>query len=1190
MSPKDSVRLFSTRTIVAVGVVSAVSLALILPSREKLLSLINESSTADISLAFLNELGSEKNKSLDVELSKAKNYLAQGKYDNSLQILDGLLADQTSYEEYQHKDKIVYLYIKTLIDQNNSLDGQLNSQVIEKFEYVADNLLSGLDYTSASLIAKYAHGLNKPDLALKILLPYASLNEDIDTSKLISLALESNQLEKATELFIEVFNKQETIENAKRLFELYTTANQPEKLEAFISNYDGPLRSNPEFLKITANYAEKSGMLSVALQNLSALAVIAPSAEVYEQVSKLALANNDLSSAAKYLSRSLELNPNSEGYAQLNRIYLWMGEILLAQRTSLASIALKPTQDAVRRGIIESKALAHKRTQGRLYTKLSENNWILTKEYDVWIDAIEKGLGNAVAIEQVLKLLRLRSGDAKLLGHLSRLYSYGDKHQLVVNTLGNIEKIRPLNDEETLRGAYAFMMLDQGKNALNILRRGPDWRKESDDYIEFIALLAYENGDRQLATQTMEYLRQTNSNNFDLYIYVRLLSPISKQTVGPLLTLYNDTQDVNMLTPLLFYAFDNNDRSLFEELIIPTLGDEKLSQNTQVLLWQAKYYEMNTQIAELRAAIYKLLALDPNNALAINNLIWFAIDNKQNDLLSELYHHLKQLDTNESEAWLAMASASDYLGIPADALYWYDKILSSDLTIFDDLNSARPTTLDKQKKSVAFLLNYASLLQRSGNNKRAYAIRRYLLAHQNHILKEIDGGDVSYRSLVSILISPAIAKQMVAENVLKKGTETAISELFAQNLQDNQAYQLMFWQQHEAFAEFEMPDWQQLSLALKTKDHERITRLLNESTGLSLVDRYTAYNQTGQQDNAWSLGESNLGSASLSNEEQSLLRELHVQQHPIKTHEFALQHSQISTWDENQYALEYYAPHQSGNYRLRAYHSQMDMQNNLSFPINVSEHGFSASYLHQSSSSSWQLEADIADGVGPTRFGVSGEYDNWFGDYFKATISAGINQPSRQSRLMYLAGKEHELGAQLLFAPTARENISLSGAIKKFSTRFDEDIANGWLINIRATENLFIDAPVFQVYADINVQNNNFSQNDLQVFNRHFDSSRSRAYVLSDFIQEDFRRFSIGQRISHGEPGVAGRTGVSPNYWFDSSIGYNQPMNEFNVNLSAGISANLLGDDQVYLKVDWQSADQFGENYLYFSMGYFYGL
>jgi len=1190
MSQHKPVRLFSFKSILILCFVSLVSLVLLFPSRSKLLALVEDSSTADISLAFLKELYSNETDSADktdISLSMAKNYLKKAEYTQAIEILETLINEGAHNDD----DAIVQVYIAALLEQNNEQDGLLKPKIVEQLNRFTPQNGQALAPEVASYLAKTAIAQGYPDIALQLLAPHADLDGIAAYKDLIPLALQSENFYDAISYASLLFAVEENFENARRLLDLLLSVNSKVQIQNFLGNYEGYLSSSPKFLNMAVVYAEKTGSLALAQTLVDKLIAIEADAQTYNTASRIAQNRGELALAAKYLEKALEIDPQAEGYIRLNQLYRWMGNILLAQRSSVKGVQLDPSETAIRNGIEESKALDDLGNAGMLYAKLSERNFVTQQDYDAWLDAIEKGQGFDKATKSLLSLLSKRPDDTALLSHNARLSSYTNSHQLVVNTLLKIQQLRPLSYEEVLRGANALIMLDKPSEALKLMKKGPRWQDANEEYIEMLAALAFDNSDRELAIQTQQQLKSMGSDAFSRYQYIRLLSPLNQENAEKLLPIYESSQDNELLFTLLSYASEVNNTSLLNQLLEPTLHRSEYNKEANMLMWQAKYFEINNNMSAAKDKYLKMFALDPNNELAISNLIWFALEQDDKEYLNNTYQDVKAKSLSNPNLWLAMASASEALGLDDEALAWYRKLLLADSVLFANTNQASTESLVSQKTSPSVLLNYASLLARSGNNRHAYAIRKHLFAHKSAQLLALPEGDISYRSLVGMFLSPSLAKKMTRNAAILKPSQTNFEALLSQNLADQQAYKILFWQQQKAFANFKMPDWQQLSMAILQKDVKQINHLLDNSSLLSMPDKYIAYMKTGRHNEAWQLGEKQLGSTN-NDAQQQALRALHAQLHPIKTHSTHVQSAFLSPWDVNKFTLEYLSPHEFGNWRVSTYKQDIALENTNLRSLDPHEVGIGASYFYQQANSTWQLKLDFADGVGNTRFGVLGEYSKTINDYFSANVHAGVNLPNQFSRLMYIAGKENRLGVDLAYRPTARESLFLNTSYRTLSTRFGDDVGEGWGVNLRFNEQLFFNDPAFQVYANLNIQKYSLNDAPLTAFNRNFNTQllNRRPYNSLDFAQTDFRRFSIGQRLENGLTGIAGRTKPSPTYWLDTSVGYNQISQDIDIAISSGLGLPIFGDDELYLKVDWQSADFNGEETLFLSLGYIYGL
>ncbi|WP_420892231.1 hypothetical protein [Photobacterium sanguinicancri] len=62
----------------------------------------------------------------------------------------------------------------------------------------------------------------------------------------------------------------------------------------------------------------------------------------------------------------------------------------------------------------------------------------------------------------------------------------------------------------------------------------------------------------------------------------------------------------------------------------------------------------------------------------------------------------------------------------------------------------------------------------------------------------------------------------------------------------------------------------------------------------------------------------------------------------------------------------------------------------------------------------------------------------------------------------------------------------------------------------------------------------------------------------------------------------------SPRYWLDNSVGYNVEAQQMDMMISAGLGWRIIGNDELYMGVDWQSQDRNGDESLKVAFGYYY--
>lgn len=385
--------------------------------------------------------------------------------------------------------------------------------------------------------------------------------------------------------------------------------------------------------------------------------------------------------------------------------------------------------------------------------------------------------------------------------------------------------------------------------------------------------------------------------------------------------------------------------------------------------------------------------------------------------------------------------------------------------------------------------------------------------------------------------------------------------------------------------QYTLSDWQQLSIALQRKDRQELERLLTNSLTLSHADRNTALQLTGQYQAAWQHGQEHLGQLG-DRQAESLLRRVHVNQHPDRTHSLRSQVNRNSQWDITRYSLDYYAPLHNGFWRAGSDYQTAGTPEQLTGSNIDNETRFRGQYFYRRPEATWQIGIDLANGVGDQRLGATARYQTSLDSYWNASLKLGVNNASQASQLLTLAGKDNVAGITLDYQPTVREAASLQLNLHELSTRFGDDIGHGWDLNIYLSEQLFFADPAWQLYGSLSLQKINLSSDPLSGINAWHQGTTP--LTSADFIDDDYQRIAIGQRIWHGNPGTPGATVPSPRYWLDSSIGYNVTNNRPDITLGAGLGWRIVGNDELYLSADWQSQDRNGDESLSLSLGYYY--
>ncbi len=1160
---KPRLRLLNKLTLVVLIMTSLWALWLVAPTQTMLIRLIERSSSPEVSLAFLQQLHHDSPKNVEVIKLLASNYKKLGEYEEANELLTSILTTEQGETNWEALD----LYLTVLWEQY-SQESSEQKVCIEKTILALLNTTELIpDPIVANNFADIALQLSMPKKAFNYLYPHRAHNTS-NYQELIGLALQNEDYDSAVALQAEQFHQFENLEQANALFSLLLSGNRPKGSKEFLLRYTGKLSQDPEFLSSAIHHSSQIGNLDVTLILSHRLLAIAPSAERYSQTATVAVALGKLDTAKQLLDRAIETKPNRSDLSLLHQIYRWQGDIENAQRTSIALVSLSPEEAYIRDGIEESRALGDIYHEGILYHQLAEQNLIKTDEYTQWLFAVENGSGTQTAQNGVWLLAAKRPKDSELVSQAARLYSYQSNHNAVITQWNKLIALRSPNQQEAMLAANAYIMTRNPDMALKSLIAPNNWQEADADYLESIASLAWETGNKEIAEVSQEKLASISSDSMDTYRYIQLKSPMTSKQIAEVVELYKRTNKPELILAAIRATYEANDAEQLKKLLSLAAQNPQLINSTDVINYQAQLAIMQGDTLQARALLERILTREPTNAAAANNLIWLALQESNRDELQRLYQKYKKPFAEQYDLWLAFASASQFLGHYQEANGWYRQIL-----------------LRENGADLSTLLNYASLLDQQENSEAAYQIRRYIIEQKSEQLLLLDDDQLSFRELVSIFMGERFAYSMIENKALNAPTANRTFELFGHYLANNQSERILLWQQKSALGKYTLPDWQQLALAIQKKDKQTINHLLENAINLPASDQNTALQMVGKHQQAWEQGQSQIGKIS-NKQTESQLKRAHVTQHPNKTHSIRSQVTNISQWDVTRYSLDYYAPHKYGDWRLGTDYQQSDAPEKLTGANIDDEFRLRAKYANQTDDSLWVFSIDLAEGLGDQRLGINGEYQTNWRDYFSIGARIGFNNHIEASELLNIAGEDDYIGLNFSYQPTFRESLALQVNYHKLSTRFDDGIGKGWDINLRASEQLFFADPAWQIYADVTLQSIDLDNNPLSGINGWYKGNTP--LVSGDFIDDKYQRFAIGQRLWHGEPGQPGATVPSPRYWLDSSLGYNVEESRADLALSAGLGWRVFGNDELYLTTNWQSQDRNGDSSLNIAFGYYY--
>ncbi|UXI04057.1 tetratricopeptide repeat protein [Photobacterium sp. TY1-4] len=1161
--------LVSGRTLVILTLTSIWALWLLAPDQSMLIRLITQTTSPQVSLAFLQEIQAREPDNRTVSKLIIENYYQLGELDKAISVSesvlerDNLALDWPLFATYVNLLQDKYYQTKATAGTAPDIEARLR-QLINDVDYIPDaNLARNLADTAISLsMTQKGYNLLAPHLQ----------SGRTSREELVSLAMQNSDYDNSLRLRQEDFDSAETMDTAIPLLNLYLTAGRPQQSRDFITHYQGQLSDDPAFLRLTIDHSNQIGNLDTALSQSRKLMARLPSKGLTAATAELAIATGQLDLATSLLTELTAEDNNPAYLTRLHDVHRWQGNIELASQLSQRLLAMGPTEAQLRDGIAEARALGDIYQEGVYFDQLAANNQLGVVEYNDWLNALEKSQGTDAAIESVRRLSALRPKDDVLIVHQSRLYDYRNDYPKVIAQWQQLRTLRQPSPTEAMRFASAYIMTHQPEQALAVLTTPKNWLDADDDYLESVSTLAWETSNRAVSQQVQHQLIARTSGHIDVYRYLRTTDPVkSQEDINNLVKLYQHSGNAEPLLAAMQASRENQDQPTFARLVNMATQDPALTSNIGVLLYQAQLAKDN-QDREKAAKLYrKVLQQAPYHDAAINGLLWLAIEANDRDAMASLYNHYKRSQQDNSSLWLSFATAAQQLAQLEESDLWYQQLLLHDE--------------GSDQVDVAVLLNYAALLERRGEYDKARRLHHYIASHLTEELLSLEEGDVSYHSLVALFVGEQAAQQLAEQALLENPDQRHTQDLFRYYLVAGQPDSLIAWHRHTALSRYDLPDWQQMAIAILERNRPEMESLLEQSVDIPEADKNTALQLTGQYAKAWQHGEQNLGKLN-DPEAERQLRRVHVAQHPDQTHSVRAQTTHNTEWDISRYSLDYYTPHQQGNWRLGADFQHAATPTLLAGIDMKDETRLRGELQYRLPEARWSLGFDIADGLGDQRLGLSTSYLRSLNQYWDMSLQLGIQQAIEASQLLTLTGEDNTAGFSVSYQPTPRESLSLQWNWHDLSTRYGDDIGQGWDLNLRAAEQLFFNDPAWQIYASFSMQDVNLSNEPLNSINTHHQGPAP--LVSGDFIDDEYQRIAIGQHLWHGTPGQPGPIVPSPRYWLDTSVGYNMSTNRPDIAVTAALGWRVIGNDELYFSADWQSQDRNGDQSLKLSLGYFY--
>lgn len=1143
------------------------------PSSESLEEKLARAQSPEVALAYLNELAKTSVRDPRISYLKAKIYLEMGNLAAAIMLLEPLIAQDPQIEDLER----YLLYLKVRGGLISAMDRDSAARERPAFLNEIDKIASReFSPEALRMLTDACLAGGSPERAFEFLNRIKPHTAKL-TQELYHIALAAGRFDFATAYAYAVFSQIDTLEAAQDLFKVYLQSDDPQYLSAFLQNYQGKLVDDPMFIAAEIDTAKRQGLYDEALLLLRRLCELMPTRDNLLMLADEAQNAGNLAEAAVIIEGIVEKEPDPELYSRLHDLYTWQGDLEHAQLTSLHMMEDAPDAVTARQLLSESRALADMKSMAMAYDYLFSEDLLAVEDHNDFVDTEEKTYGTQTALEKVLALRKRHPKDPSLLSHQMRLYSYLSDYHRVGQSFLELAKLREVYPEEATYAADAFIFAGEDDLALKALLSPANWRKLDDEYLNQVAQLAWTCSNDKLAAEVEKILLARNSTEVNSY-YLTNVVEIGKDNVEQYVRLYQTTGETLYLTELLGYAQRNEDDALMKRLFDIVRKNAEVYDSAAVLPFRADFAMRHEDYREARAIYSLMLKRNGNDLEAISGLCNLAL--LENDVAEagRLYKKYRLLFERNESSYLMAASLADALNYVRESAYWYKKYLAA-----------------AENPELSAVLAYASILEESGDPDTAFRLRKYVVKMRTDELLKLSDRNITLSSLVATFLSPSLGERVLTRE-LKSGKPTAaLTENFLNALISRDAVKAaLYYRARTELAGLRLPDYQELLLAMRAKDKERIAAILERSARLEAPSRYDALDRLNRRLDSYNLAMEKTGATGSPAQDITLRRQSAADNPDMNTSLQAL-YTSITKWNVSRYSLSWHAPYKAGDdavgqETLTAFYQTSDAPSVMKRGRVRSEKRIAGSLSYETENYSVTGSIDLADGIGDDRLGFGVEATYRLNERYSVTLEGGINQQSNLSHMMMLMGRDSYVGLTFNATPYGRENFSLSFRQHKYETRFGEDLGTGFDIDAIAIAPVFLNDPYMNVYVGGTWQKNHLKENDLIDSNAYNGTALDdpNALTVGSYMGESYKRVGVGVTFGHGEPGQPGPNEPSLRYLLDIGVGYNFGEGRPDGSVRFGIATSVFNSmDELSFTGGFQTVDRQGDRAFNFTIGYY---
>ncbi|OEY69023.1 tetratricopeptide repeat protein [Rheinheimera salexigens] len=1111
--PKPRIVLVNRRTLFTLAAVTLTLLWVLQPNKTLLIRMMDNAQDPNIAIAFLKVLKDEADPSLKLDLALAKQYAKLGNHQQAVTEIKPL----QRYIDSEFATRAKLLYANSLLQLNYN-GNESAKQGLSSF---LQNEVSLQPSANAEEFASYALQIGQPKLAYDIL----SKQLITDNKQLAELALQANLTAEALQHSSADFQQQPSTDKLMSLLTLFIAEQAWLAGSDFIEQNIAKVECQQSCLQALVNFMLSANLPQKSVRYADNKAHLSDDYKDWLQASQIHAANGNTQQAATWLAKVVEQMPNIEYVQQLHDYQLWLGDP--AKALELTKRMLQKGADAtiLRQGIAEALAQSDLLALSDFYYALAMQNQLATELQNKWLDFNDKAYGAELTIGRLEALHHRFPKQSYYWFALARFYNFIGAPTKTIQLWQRVQPKTSLNYDQADHFAQAYISLGQPEKALALLNQHTELMSLSLNQLGNLQSLAMYVADSKTQRLIQQLRVARRDPSLDPYLLLSSYNIAKPSDFQVLWQYYQDSGSLIMLNHILNYAINTKQTEVINRIQTVIKQDYGQDKRLQVQLLRLRIALFQANYSQAKQLLLALKTQHPNNQEIVENSLWLAISTNDTSWLADLYWQLVPKLQQDSTFYQPFAYAAQLLGLTAQANVWYQRLDNSEYA------------------SAADKLAWAILLEQQGNASQAQSLRWQVLSQLSEQLRQLPQGELSYRALLSLFVSPAyaLAKQNQALLQATTGLDTSnlITELFT-DVSDKSLQKLAYWQAHTVLDKANFNDSIQLAIALAHEDYATIKAIATATNNLTAFERATALSKIGENFAAWQWAEQALN-ATTEKQQIAPLQRFLANNHNLNSHGVRYEHTNRDSWKVNTEQLRYYQPIYDGLFSL-------DYQFEHGSPASTIIDDYNRDLLQLN----WKtINSHFINGLSFTALELSLSVSNRFeqtiiGQQLSASwqssprisqqLEIRLKMPSEQSENLYLLANENRLQWRGAWQANRFEQVSLTLAAAEFNTDFSDTVGQQLQASLRISEQLSFH-PYWQLYSQFDYHKNSLSSQPLTAVSAYFNSGN--VLTASDFINPNYRRLTLGQQIMHGNVGVPGPDDKPPRFSLDTAVGYN---------------------------------------------------